>query len=173
MSKRQLFFVLAAAVGAVGLLPACTDAGRVRHEVHFDLVSTERTLHKVGANEEVLYGWNHLEAQTSIDGEAVAVELQAGVEYLNGVGPCEGLFTLTFPDDSVIAAAFTDCRAAAASGDSGARFASGIRVIGGSGRFVDVRGSGSYTGERREEIGGAVRSRLVLLLDRSPGEPNK
>lgn len=153
-------------VALVAPLAACgSDRSRSEMVFGFDLESVEKRLHKVGADEQILYGWNHLRAEAEFEGSAIDIELQAGVEYVNGAGRCDGRFTLRFPDESVLALAFIDCEAFTKSEVSGARFASRVRVIGGSGRFVDASGSGSFTGERREEIGGVVRSRLALEID--------
>ncbi len=150
--------------GLVSLVACSDDTEQTEIVLTFDLESIERRLQRVGPDDSILYGWNHLRATADYDGEPIAVELQAGVEYTNGAGPCDGLFTLTFPDESILALAFVDCQSYTASEVSGARFASRLRIIGGTGEFVDVRGSGEYTGERREEIGGAVRSRMVLRV---------
>ena len=160
--RRPLVLLLLA--GLVPLAACSNSADRTELVLTFDLESVERQLQRVGPDDTILYGWNHLRATAEHDGESIDVELQAAVEYTNGAGPCDGLFTLTFPDASVLALAFVDCQSYTASEVSGARFASRLRVIGGTGEFVDVRGRGEYTGERREEIGGAVRSRLVLRL---------
>lgn len=161
--KRVIALML---VALVAPLAACgSDSNRSEVVLNFDLESVEKRLHKVGPSEQILYGWNHLRSETEFEGSTIEIELQAGVEYVNGAGPCEGRFTLTFPDESVLALAFIDCEAFTKSEASGARFSSRIRVIGGSGRFVDARGNGSYTGERRDEIGGVVRSRLALQID--------
>ena len=53
-------------------------------EIATQLTSQQRTLHKVGANDENVYGWNQLTGTAKVDG--ATVEMLANVNYLKGSG---------------------------------------------------------------------------------------
>lgn len=53
--------------------------------------------------------------------------------------------------------------------DSGTKFAARLEVIGGTGRFANTVGAGSFSGSRAEGVGGAVRLDITLVLDDTTG----
>jgi hypothetical protein len=155
----------AAVLVAALVLGACSD-GITQPDlvIDVDLESVYKVLHQVGDQEQFLYGWNNLKGTSAGPSGERLVELQATVNYVNGSGPCTGQITVTDPDGSVLAAALENCRASAQSATSGARFASDIRVLGGTGSYLYTRGTGVFVGERMEAIGGLVRSRFSFRL---------
>ena len=167
-SPRLLGLVAATVLGATGLgaLTACgeTSAPSRALDVEVALTSRYKRLHTVGPENSIVYGWNDLEGTTEIDGEEVAVEMLGHVEYVNGGGAFGGPVTLTFPDGSTLAFAQVQAIATAKTDTSDARFRGLLRIIGGTGRFVDARGRGTLEGRRNDSLGGTVEMRFRLQV---------
>ena len=149
-------------------LAACGD-GRATTPlvVEVSLTSQYKNLHKAGAGDSIVYGWNDLEGDTEVNGEKVHVQLLGSVEYTNGGGPFGATTTFSFADGSTLAVASVDGRATAKTDTSDATFSSLLRVIGGSGRYVGASGRGVMTGRRNDTLGGVVEMTFDLKL-RSP-----
>lgn len=131
------------------------------------LSSTYKDLHKVGPDSRIVYGWNDLEGTADVAGEQVEVQLLGDVEYTDGGGPFGGFVTLTFPDGAVLALRVVDARATAKTDTSDARFTGLVRVIGGTGRFVEASGRGVLVGRRNDELGGVVEMTYTVRLEDS------
>lgn len=135
--------------------PAVSPTGSSR-DVTFTttLTSVEKSVAKVGPDDQVLYGWNDLRGGTSFDGSPAQVRLQGSVWYLSGSGPFNGFLTLTFDDGSTLGMWMAG--KATASGDQTA-FEAQLQVMGGTGKYEQASGSGSWTGSRTGDLGGAVK----------------
>jgi len=155
-------------VGAGSLVLAACDpdpADITVITVETSLSSTYRNLHKVGANGQVVYGWNDLEGTARVDGETIGVQLLGNVEYVDGGGPFGGFVTLSYPDGTLLALRVTEATSIAKTDTSDARFEGLVRVVGGTGRFVDASGRGVLSGRRNDELGGVVEMTYVVRVE--------
>ena len=96
----------------------------------------------------------------SVSGGAVDVEMIGNVDYTNGTGPFFGFVTFTWPDGSILSTTM-DGGAQPAS-DGATSFAASLTVIGGTGRYANATGSGSFRGSRTGVVGSPVTSTFVL-----------
>jgi hypothetical protein len=167
--KKPMLRVVAAisaACAVLALLSACSDSSPEwsASTITVRIASQESRLAKVGPDERSVYGWNRLVGDTQHDGDAVTVEMLGNVDYLRGSGPFFGFVTFTYADGSTVALRMTNGRARAATDTTNAIVSSSLRVVGGTGRYENVTGTGTFTGERKDALGGAVDSRFVLRL---------
>lgn len=164
-SVRARRALLAAALSVIPLVfAACDDAPTSTMVVDVSLTSQGKNLHKVGADDSIVYGWNDLQGDATVDGEQVHVAMLGVVQYVKGAGPFGGSVTLTFPDGSVLAFDQVEARATAKTDTTDAKFAGLLRVIGGTGRFATAAGRGLLTGRRNDSLGGVVEMHFVLRL---------
>jgi hypothetical protein len=175
MNRRPIARPLSAlVVGLVALvsgsvLTACSDdAASPDLAVSVQLTSQNRFLHKVGVDEEKIYGWNQLTGTAQVGGEAVQVELLGEVDYVNGSGNFSGFLTFTFPDQSMLGMRMTGGKAVAATDTTEASFSSNLEVIDGTGRYLGTKGKGTFTGTRKDALGGDVVSEFNLDLTTAP-----
>ena len=138
-------------------------------EIATQLTSQQRTLHTVGANAENVYGWNQLTGTAEVDGATVGIEMLANVNYLKGSGEFFGFVTLTFADGATVGVQMNSGRTTAATEPINASFTSPLTVINGTGRYAGVTGTGGFSGQRKDALGGVVDSRFNLAL-RMPGK---
>ena len=102
---------------------AAVDAGRAerdrdrRSQLQADLESQSRTLHTVGADGSITYGWNQLVGTATVDGQPVGVELLGNVSYVKGSGPIFGFVTYTFADGSTLGVQMQGAATATDDGD--------------------------------------------------------
>src|SRR5690606_3642761 len=118
---------------------------------------------RAAAGDAVLYGWNLLVGETAIDGETVEVEMLGNVSYREGSGPFFGFVTLTFPDGSTIGLRMDNGEAKANAGTQ-THFTAKLTVLGGTGRYLDVKGSGRWEGGRDTAVGSEVHMDVRLKL---------
>jgi quercetin dioxygenase-like cupin family protein len=128
-----------------------------------NLESQDRTLHTAGSVGNLVYGWNRLTGSSTVGGQAVGVELLGAVSYTDGSGPFSAFVTFTFPDGSTLGAQMQGSAVAAAGGASTA-FAATIGVVGGTGRYAPVRGTGTFVGSRTAALGGAVAATFDFVV---------
>lgn len=151
------------------LLVACSDdAAAPDLSVSVQLTSQNRYLHKVGVDEEKIYGWNQLIGTTQVGDEVVQVELLGEVDYVNGSGTFAGFLTFTFPDQSMLGMRMSAGKAVAATDTTEASFSSNLEVIDGTGRYLGAKGKGTFTGTRKDALGGDVVSMFSLDLTTAP-----
>ena len=149
---------LVASVLVVASAVACSREAANVVPIRFEvsLTSVAKDLYKVGPNDSIVYGRNLLEGDALIDGEAVHVEMFGHVEYVNGGGDFDGPVTLTFEDGSLLGFDMVNGVATARTDTSDARFSALIRIIGGTGRFLNASGRGTLHGRRNDALGGVV-----------------
>lgn len=142
--------------------PASTplgDGAAASMHISVDLTSTGTVLHTV--NTSTLYGWNHLVGAGSDGSTPVDVEMQGNVSYTNGAGGFGGFVTFTFGDGSTLG---TRMEGSATKQGDATDFAATMVILGGTGRFLDSTGSGTFTGSRSGAIGSPVASDFDLYL---------
>jgi hypothetical protein len=96
--------------------------------------------------------------------EAVNVEMLATVNYTNGSGDFDGVITFTYADGSTLGFDMVDGSTVAATDTTDATFHSELEVIGGTGRYVNTTGTGTFDGSRKDALGGAVEMTFALRL---------
>ena len=173
-ARRTLTSLMALAVVALPLtLAACGDfpvdttasvpAGSTQHVISVNLASVDKVIHAFGVDGAKVAGANHLTGDgTDSDGSKVQVEFLALVDYVKGSGSFDGIATFTFADSSTITARTNPGVTVATA--SATSFDSPIVVLGGTGAFLNVAGSGRFTGTRTTELGGAVQSQYTLSI---------
>jgi len=168
---RSLSSLLVGALAmlSVSALAACSDdAPAADLSVTVQLTSQNRVLHKVGVDDEKIYGWNQLTGSTQVGTEVVSVEMLGEVDYVNGSGAFAGFVTFTFPDQSTLATRMTGGKAVAATDTTEATFSATLEVIDGTGRYLGEKGKGTFTGTRKDALGGDVVSDFRLDLETAP-----
>jgi len=172
MTRSKLIAVLAMVAVAVGLV-ACGDDGpdltTPTATVTVTLRSAENRLSTVGPQDRVVYGWNLLvgtgEGREAAGSSNVPVEVEmlGNVAYLDGNGEFFGFVTFVFDDgDSVATRMIGEARSQPDTSD--AVFEADLEVLGGTGRFDTVTGTGTFTGSRTAALGGAVDAGFELRL---------
>jgi quercetin dioxygenase-like cupin family protein len=122
-----------------------------------DLFSEGTVLNAV--NNTVVYGWNRL---VGTGDNAALVDMQGNVSYDSGSGGFGGFVTFTFADGSSLGTRMTGTAV-----DDGDRttFAATLVLLGGTGNYQNVSGSGIFTGSRAGALGSPVDSTFELYLE--------
>ncbi len=146
-----------------------STAAVVGRELAWDvsLTSQQRILRQVGPAGELNYGWNQLVGPSTLDGQAVDVEMLGNVDYEQGTGPFFGFVSLVWPNGDVLAFRMDGqaTQPAAAQGSSDSAFTAELTVIGGSGTYAGVSGGrGTFTGSRSAELGGQVVGTMTATV---------
>ncbi len=171
-SRFRIFLVgvIATAGFLVGASPSSADNDSSPQKITFTaaVTSTETVLYNIGVNNSITYGWNRLVGTATIDGVLSDIEVLGSVDYKDNEGPFYGFITITQPDGTLALrmngkAALAKHRESYSSSPE-TKFKSKLKVLGGSGRFIEARGVGAWTGERTTEIGGAVSMKVVLKV---------
>jgi mannose-6-phosphate isomerase-like protein (cupin superfamily) len=125
--------------------------------INADLTSEGTALNS--AEGEVLYGWNRLVGPGD---NALYVDMQGSVSYVQGSGGFGGFVTFTFADGATIG---TRVNGAATEENGNTDFAATLVVLGGTGRFATIKGSGTFVGSRIGDVGSPVDSSFELYLE--------
>jgi quercetin dioxygenase-like cupin family protein len=149
--------------GASLSTPVGQSAPGTALELQADLESQSRTLHTVGADGSVTYGWNQLVGTATVDGQPVGVEMLGNVSYVQGSGPLFGFITYTFADGSTLGVQMQGAAIATANGDD-TSFAATLGVLGGTGRYATATGTGIFTGSRQAALGTTVAATFDLTI---------
>ncbi len=131
------------------------------------LTSQQRILRQVGPDGSLNYGWNQLVGPSTVDGQAVDVEMLGNVDYEQGSGPFFGFVSLLWPNGDVLAFRMDGeaTQPATALGSSDSTFAAELTVIGGSGAYAGVSGGrGTFTGSRSAQLGGQVVGSMTATV---------
>ena len=150
--------------GAPLSTPVGQGASGTSLQVTTDLDSQSRTLHTVGADGSVTYGWNQLVGNATVEGQPVSVEMLGNVSYVKGTGPIFGFVTYTFADGSTLGVQMQGAATASANGDE-TTFAATLGVLGGTGRYAGATGSGMFSGSRKAALGTTVAATFDLTID--------
>jgi hypothetical protein len=149
--------------GAPLATPVGTGAAGTPMRFTSTLTSQDRRLSTVGPNGSLVYGWNHLTGTSTFEGQDVGVDMLGSVNYVSGNGPFSGFITFTFADGATLGVAMQGATKASAD-TKNANFISTLGVIGGTGRFADVTGVGTFVGTRTAALGTAVVATFDLRL---------
>lgn len=133
-----------------------------------DTTSADRFVRTADPAGRKLYGVNRLVGTATVAGETVEVETLGTVNYVDGNGPIGGFMTVTFGDGSALA--FTVRGTSISDPDTtNAVFNADLELIGGKGRYDRPFGRGQFRGERRAELGGAVRFDIQIEVSALAG----
>lgn len=162
---RPVVVDLAALLATGAPLATTTGTGLQGMDVRLtaELVSSDRSLFSAGPAGTVVYGWNRLRGTATLDGQPVGVDMLGAVNYTAGSGPFSGFVTFSFADGSTIGVAMNGT-AQPAPGTADATFAATLGVVGGTGRYVDAMGTGTFVGTRTEALGTTVAATFDLTL---------
>ena len=127
------------------------------------LDSQQRVLQQVGRGGVKTYGWNELNGTASTDSGDVQVQLLGNVDYVDGSGAFFGFVTLKFASLSTLGLRIVDGRARVRD-DGSTALRSRLRVIGGNAAMTGAKGTGTMTGERREELGTSIELTFDLRI---------
>ena len=143
---------------------SATSAPTTTQTIRFTvtLTSQQTVLEKLGAGGEITYGWNQLTGTAPSASGDIGVTLLGNVEYTNGVGPFFGFMTLKFASLSTVGTRLTGTATKDSSGVT--HFQAKMRIIGGSAALIGAKGTGSFTGTRRDDLGGGVELDVTLKL---------
>lgn len=155
---------------ATPTLVGCASDGPTSGEsyvVTLDLDTADAPLlvvNEVGADKEHRYGEARLVGSAEFAGEQVDVELLAIINYLRGNGPFEGFWTFTAENGDRLAFTYSG---RAEQRDGAGTLRGEVEVLGGTGRFVNVTGSGTVNGQRSGEFGSgsAISYTINLRLE--------
>ena len=144
---------------------AAAPAGSTTTTITFTttLDSQQRVLQQVGRGGVKTYGWNELAGTASTDSGDVQVQLLGNVDYVDGSGPFFGFVTLKFASLSTLGLRIVDGRARVRD-DGSTALRSRLRVIGGNAAMTGAKGTGTMTGERREELGTSIELTFDLRI---------
>ena len=126
------------------------------------LITTELTsqvafIHQVGT--ATSYGFNDL-VGTSSDG--TKVEMLGNVNYVSGSGRFFGSITFTYANGDVLGFGMDGQAVKQANGST--KVSAPLTVIGGTGRYLKVTGTGTFAGSRTGEVGAPVKSVFSLEI---------
>jgi hypothetical protein len=126
------------------------------------LTSQQTVLEQVGNGGDITYGWNRLTGTASSASGDIGVTLLGNVVYTNGEGPFFGFMTLKFASLSTVGLRL---EGQATKGSDGVTdLAAKMKVIGGNAALTGAKGTGSFTGSRRDDLGGAVELQVTIKL---------
>jgi hypothetical protein len=130
-------------------------------EFQVTLTSQQTVLRTVGTDGEITYGWNQLTGTASSDSGDIGVEMLGNVQYVEGSGPVFGFATLKFAS---LAEVGFRMHGKGVKGSDSTTFTGTLKVIGGTASLIGVKGGGSFTGTRRDELGAAVDFDMTIKL---------
>lgn len=132
-------------------------------EGHISMTSAESKLLKVGPDEERTYGWNKLVGPTKTQIGDFDVEMLGNVDYLQGNGSFFGFFTYTASSGDSFGMRMAG--QASVNEDGSSTLHAELDIIGGTGAYVNVTGSGSFDGSREAVVGAPIEIDVKLALD--------
>lgn len=146
---------------------ACSNDGQdtgTRYTVAVTLDTADAPLlviNEVGANKEHRYGEARLVGKAEFAGKQVEVELLAILNYRNGKGPFSGFWTFTADNGDRLGFTYSG---EAEQSDGVGRLRGSVEVLGGTGQFVGVTGSGTVEGLRSGEFGSGTAIAYTITL---------
>lgn len=114
-------------------------------------------------------GFTRKQATTSVNGQAVRVEMLSTLEYVKGSGPVGGYFTFQWERTDVLALRYKG--EAFRNPDGGTTFDGTVEVLGGVGAYSRATGHGVVHGFRPGQVGGVGVYTLHIEVERPQGAP--
>lgn len=144
---------LAAAALAVALvgISACsndeTDTGtKYVVTVNMDTATAPHFVtHDAGADKQFRFGQAQLVGKAELAGEPVDAELLCIINYVKGNGPFEGFWTFTAANGDLLSLTYSGTTQQR---DGVGHISGTVKVLGGTGKYVNVTGNGTVTGQR-------------------------
>jgi hypothetical protein len=166
-STSRLTAVTLLALAAVAATAPIADAKPAKDPVQttkftVTLTSRQTVLDQLGAGGAITYGWNQLTGTAPSSSGDIDVELLGNVQYTDGEGPFFGFTTLTFA--SLAHVGFRMHGNATKDSSGVTHLTAKLKVIGGSGALIGVRGGGSFTGTRAAQPGSPVELSFTIKL---------
>ena len=161
--SRNLLRVVTAGVVIVAVMagPAPAKSSKVT-KISFtvSLTSQQRILEMVGRGGQITYGFNQLDGTASTAGGDVGVQILGNVEYTKGSGPFFGFLTLKFASLSTLGLRIEGTATLRKDGTTALK--AKLRIVGGNAAFTGASGSGSFTGERKAELGSPIEIKIMV-----------
>ena len=132
-------------------------------KVEASIASQQKITHTVSPNGRRVYGFNLLVGRDERGSNPIDVEMLANVNYLKGNGPFFGFITFTAKDGSTIGVQMNG-KARALTNGTVTNFSAPLKVIGGTGKWLQAAGKGTFTGSRSAALGTEVKSKFVIRL---------
>lgn len=120
----------------------------------------------LGNDPAVEYGTLRLVGDAEVDDSPATVEVVVGLEYRDGSGPWSGFLTIDSPTRGLLAMSYAGRTTLGPDGSS--RISGRLTVIGGTGTFADVAGSGTTRAVRDGNPGSATSYRIDVALRDGP-----
>ncbi len=133
---------------------------------HITMTSAESKLLKVGPEAERTYGWNKLVGPTSTQLGDFDVEMLGNVDYLSGNGAFFGFLSFTAPSGDMFGMRMSG--QATVNEDGSSTLHADLNMIGGTGAYANVTGSGTFDGSREAVVGAPIEIDVKLALEGMP-----
>ena len=170
MIKKRIAIFSSTTTLVVALLaaPLASSAGAATItkrviKVEASIASQQKITHTVSPNGRRVYGFNLLVGRDERGSNPIDVEMLANVNYLKGNGPFFGFITFTAKDGSTIGVQMNG-KARALTNGTVTNFSAPLKVIGGTGKWLQAAGKGTFTGSRSAALGTEVKSKFVIRL---------
>ena len=170
MIKKRIAIFTSTTTLVVALLaaPLASSAGAATItkrviKVEASISSQQNITHTVSPNGRRVYGFNLLVGRDERGSNPIDVEMLANVNYLKGNGPFFGFITFTAKDGSTIGVQMNG-KARALTNGTVTNFSAPLKVIGGTGKWLQAAGKGTFTGSRSAALGTEVKSKFVIRL---------
>ena len=126
------------------------------------LTSQQSILEQVGPGGDKTYGWNELTGTATTSSGDVQVQMLGNVDYRKGSGAFFGFLTLRFASLSTLGLRMNGT--ATVQDDGSTDLKAKLRVVGGNAAMTGAKGKGRFTGERPEELGGAIEITITVRV---------
>jgi hypothetical protein len=120
---------------------------------------------KVGDIEGHIMAVGELTGLASLDtGEVAVATLSAFADYIKGTGIAQGYVRLSFEDGSTIDYKYQHTTEAQPDGKASLFKSKSVEITQGSGKYLGIKGEGSFTGKRVAPLGGGAQLFLDTIL---------
>ncbi len=170
MIKRRIAIFSSTTTLVVALLAAllASSAGAATVtkriiKVEATIASQQKITHTVSPNSRRVYGFNLLVGRDERGTNPIDVEMLGNVDYLKGNGEFFGFITFTAKDGSTLGVRMNGTAKLLPNGTD-TRFSAPLKVIGGTGKWLQAAGKGTFTGSRSAALGTEVKAKFVIRL---------
>jgi hypothetical protein len=163
LTRTLVATVIVTTVLAIGVGPISAGGDEpTRISFPVTLTSQQSILEQVGPGGEKTYGWNELTGTATTSSGDVQVQMLGNVDYVEGSGEFFGFVTLRFASLSTLGLRMNGTATVQDDGSTDLR--AKLRVVGGNAAMTGANGRGKITGERREELGGAIEITVTVRV---------